>query len=73
MPSKKHVSSLPVDELVPSPLQYRRTFDLEALQQLADSIKSVGVLQRLVVRQVNGHHEIVCGERRWRAARYGRA
>lgn len=62
----KAITALPVTELVPSPLQYRKT--MGGLEELAESIRQVGVLQRLVVRQVDGHHEIVCGERRWRAA-----
>lgn len=63
----KAINTLPVADLTPSPLQYRKTF--AGIEELAESIKSVGVLQRLVVRAVNGHHEIVCGERRWRAAK----
>ena len=55
--------------LQPGKHQPRRNFDPEQLQSLADSIKSQGVVQPIVVRPVeNGRYEIVAGERRWRAA-----
>jgi ParB family transcriptional regulator, chromosome partitioning protein len=61
--------SLPVDLLQRGVYQPRVEFDQAALQELADSIKAQGVVQPIVVRQVaNGKHEIVAGERRWRAA-----
>ncbi len=61
----------PVEFLKPSPLQPRRRFDNEAIEALAKSIRSKGVLQPLLVRPdaLNpGSYEIVAGERRWRAA-----
>ncbi|ACO47391.1 ParB/RepB/Spo0J family partition protein [Deinococcus deserti] len=60
--------ALPVDALTPGRQQPRRTFDQPALEALADSIRAEGVLQPLLVRPVAGGHEIVAGERRWRAA-----
>jgi ParB family chromosome partitioning protein len=60
---------LPVDSLVPNPQQPRRTFDARALEELAASIRSTGVLQPLVVRPRGAQYEILVGERRWRAAR----
>lgn len=61
--------ALPVAQLSPSPLQPRKHFDEEALEELAASIREKGVLQPLLVRpRGDGHYEIVAGERRWRAA-----
>jgi ParB family chromosome partitioning protein len=62
--------SAPIDELAPNPRQPRREFEDEALQELATSIRAVGLLQPIVVRQIeHGRYEIIAGERRWRAAR----
>ncbi len=55
-------------EIVPSPLQPRKTFQPEELQELIDSIRERGVIQPLIVRAVNGKYELIAGERRWRAA-----
>lgn len=60
---------LPVGQLQPSPLNPRKRFDDGRLHELAESFKSVGVIEPLVARRVNGHYEIVCGDRRSRAAR----
>ena len=59
---------LPIEKLVPNPLQPRRDFDEAALEALAQSIGQKGVIQPLIVRPVGDHYEIVAGERRWRAA-----
>ena len=59
-----------VELIVPNPRQPRREFDEAALLALADSIRSRGVLQPIVVRPVSGGtFELVAGERRLRAAR----
>ncbi len=50
------------------PLQPRKDFPTEALQELADSIKEQGIVQPLIVRQRGDGFEIIAGERRWRAA-----
>ncbi len=63
--------TLPIEQLIPNPDQPRRAFAPEALQELADSLKSRGVLQPLIVRPLPGDsdiYQIVAGERRWRAA-----
>lgn len=60
--------TLPVAELRPGAGQPRRSFDEAGLAALAQSIRSEGVLQPLLVRPAAGGHEIVAGERRWRAA-----
>ena len=59
---------LPLESLVPNPQQPRRSFDTQALEELAASIRSSGVLQPLVVRPRGSQYEILVGERRWRAA-----
>jgi len=59
---------LPIDSLVPNPQQPRRTFEPGALEELAQSIRTSGILQPLVVRPRGSHYEILVGERRWRAA-----
>jgi ParB family chromosome partitioning protein len=61
---------LPVAQIVANPHQPRKRFDDTALAELAASIREHGVLQPLVVRPIDGgKHELVAGERRWRAAR----
>lgn len=60
-----------VESISPSPWQRRRFFDPERLKELSDSIKMTpgGLIQRIVVRRLddNGAHELIVGERRWRA------
>lgn len=64
--------SVPVEKVFPNPDQPRRHFTPDDLQELADSIKSKGIIQPLIVRPrangMPGEYEIVAGERRWRAA-----
>jgi ParB family chromosome partitioning protein len=60
--------NLPLDSLTESPNNPRRSFDEAALNELADSIKTQGILAPLVVRPVDHHFEIVAGARRYRAA-----
>ncbi len=69
-PGRRSETFAPVEKIRPNPQQPRRTFAPEALQELADSIRQKGVLQPLIVRQIDGSdiYEIVAGERRWRAA-----
>lgn len=55
-------------EIVPSPLQPRKTFRPEELQEMVDSIRERGIIQPLIVRQVNNKYELIAGERRWRAS-----
>ncbi len=49
--------------------QPRKSFDEDALQELADSIKQFGLLQPILVQQRDDYYEIIAGERRWRAAK----
>ena len=60
--------NLPLDSLTESPNNPRRSFDATALNELAESIKTQGILAPLVVRPVDHHFEIVAGARRYRAA-----
>src|ERR1700733_72873 len=60
--------NVPLMELVESSTNPRKTFDEERLEELAESIRSKGVLSPLLARRVNGHFEIVSGVRRYRAA-----
>jgi ParB family chromosome partitioning protein len=53
--------------VVPSPLQPRKNLREETLLELEASIREHGVIQPLIVREVNGHYELIAGERRWRA------
>lgn len=59
---------LPVADITPNPGQPRRQFDESAMAELTASVKSHGVLQPILVRPFNGRHQIIAGERRWRAA-----
>lgn len=63
-------TTLPLEKIVPNPSQPRRHFSKEALEELAASIRSQGIIQPLLVRPRQGtdRYEIVAGERRWRAA-----
>jgi ParB family chromosome partitioning protein len=63
------ILSLPIENIRPNAKQPRRDFKVEELDALADSIKSQGLLQPVVVRPgENGSFELIAGERRWRAA-----
>ncbi len=57
-----------LDRIQPSPLQPRKDFSPEALQELAASIKEQGIVQPLIVRDKQTHYELIAGERRWRAS-----
>ena len=64
------INTLPVSALQPGKYQPRTRMDQEALNALAASIKAQGIMQPILVRPVgDGKHEIIAGERRWRAAR----
>lgn len=62
------VIDLPVEAIRRNPRQPRRVFDAAALDELATSIAAVGVVQPVIVREVDGGYELIAGERRWRAA-----
>ena len=62
-------SEVDLDSIVPGPMQPRSHFDEASLQSLADSIRSHGVVQPLLVRRRDSGFELIAGERRWRAAK----
>jgi ParB family transcriptional regulator, chromosome partitioning protein len=63
-----YFEEVPVGAITPNPRQPRQAFDEETLEELAASIRVVGLLQPVVVRKIMpGHYELVMGERRWRA------
>lgn len=65
---RKAVMLVRVDEIVPGKFQPRKHFKEAGLQELAQSIRVKGLVQPLVVRQINDKFEIIAGERRWRAS-----
>src|SRR5215203_2456466 len=58
-----------LESIVPGSMQPRTHFDEASLESLADSIRTHGIVQPLVVRRRSGGYELIAGERRWRAAR----
>src|SRR5690348_957023 len=68
--SSPELAHVPVEQIHPNPRQPRRRFDHEATAGLADSIRSEGVVQPVLLRpRLEGGYELIAGERRWRAAR----
>jgi ParB family transcriptional regulator, chromosome partitioning protein len=67
--SAEQQHELPVEMIHPNPNQPRTEIDDERIEELADSIKRVGVLQPVVVRPYGEGYQIIAGERRWRAAK----
>jgi ParB family chromosome partitioning protein len=57
-----------LDAIRPNPLQPRRSFDQEKIEELAGSIRENGILQPLIVKKARDGFELIAGERRWRAA-----
>ncbi len=62
-------TELPIDSIVPNPFQPRKQFDEQSLQELAQSIRTDGVIQPLVVRKAGDAYQLIAGERRWRASK----
>ena len=64
------INEIPVDRIVPNPNQPRHEFDEDALEELAESIRQLGIVQPITLRQMNDEsYEIIAGERRWRASK----
>ena len=64
-----NLSEIPLSQIEPNPDQPRREFDQEALEELAGSIKTLGIIAPITLRQVaENHYQIIAGERRWRAS-----
>ena len=66
--TREPVQRVRLDRIHPCPFQPRKDFPAETLQELANSIREQGIVQPLIVRERNGHLELIAGERRWRAA-----
>lgn len=63
------ISEIPISKIKANPNQPRREFDAEALQELADSIKEIGIIQPITLRKMeDGTYQIIAGERRFRAS-----
>lgn len=65
----EQVQIVKLTKVEPSREQPRKQFDVDALQELAESIKQFGVLQPLLVQKKEDYYEIIAGERRWRASK----
>lgn len=64
---KDDVKQIPIDLIVSSPYQPRTIFDDERIEELAQTIRTHGIIQPIVVRKVGETFELIAGERRWRA------
>ena len=68
-PARSGPIDMDVDQLTPNEFQPRAFVDDARLEELAQSIKSNGIIQPIVVRRIGDRYQIIAGERRWRAAR----
>lgn len=68
MSMESNIQNIDVDLIIPNRFQPRLTFDEDALNELAKSIKEHGIIQPLVLRKVNDKYEIIAGERRYKAS-----
>jgi ParB family chromosome partitioning protein len=67
--SEENAQHISIDSIDANPLQPRRTFQADRLEELAQSIRANGIIQPLVVRRAGDRYQLVAGERRWRAAK----
>ncbi len=63
------IKKLKIIDIEPNPAQARKVFDEESIDELAESIKTYGVIQPIIVTKKEKYYEIVAGERRWRASK----
>ena len=63
------IQDIPVGDIVPNPQQPRKDFEINALGELAASLRQSGVIQPVVVRRAGQGYQLIVGERRWRAAK----
>ena len=68
MVNENEVITIKLDDIIPNRFQPREVFDEDALNELAESIKLHGVIQPIIVRQVDNKYEIIAGERRYKAS-----
>lgn len=66
---KQFETMVKITKIEPNIEQPRKNFDEASLNELADSIKSFGMISPILVRKLNDHYQIIAGERRWRAAK----
>jgi ParB family chromosome partitioning protein len=66
--SRDRVQRVPLNKIRATAMQPRKEFSVDALKELADSIREQGIVQPLIVRERDGFFELIAGERRWRAA-----
>ena len=63
-----HMAEIAISEIIPNPTQPRTQFDDDALEELASSIRQLGVIQPITVKRDGSRYIIISGERRWRAS-----
>ncbi len=68
LPPSTGIARIPVERIQRDPAQPRRTFDEAKLRELAESIRTQGVIQPVLVRRDGADYRLIAGERRWRAA-----
>ena len=68
MVNENEIITIKLDDIIPNRFQPREMFDEQSMQELADSIKEHGVIQPIIVRQVDNKYEIIAGERRYKAS-----
>ncbi len=69
IPQDNNVLEIDINKITPNKSQPRGTFNEDSLNELAQSIKEMGIIQPLTVKKIDDYYEIIAGERRWRAAR----
>ncbi len=69
IPQENNVLEVDINKITPNKSQPRNVFNDASLNELAQSIEEMGIIQPLTVKRVDDYYEIVAGERRWRAAR----
>ena len=65
---EKEIFEISLDDIIPNRFQPRLSFDEDALNELAKSIRQHGIIQPLVLRKIGDKYEIIAGERRYKAA-----
>lgn len=68
-PTENQAVMVPINKVEPNKEQPRKHFNEDALLELSESIKQMGIIQPIVVQDRNSYYEIIAGERRWRAAK----
>ena len=67
--NSEKIEKIKIIDIEPNRNQPRRNFDMESIEELAESIKVYGVIQPIIVKKLDSYYEIVAGERRWRASK----